>query len=166
MEKINPSEKIKRLERIGDLSKAIETKIKLLPDFNDLKFDPDIILYVWSIIENNIKQNEAKSIDKKSIVIGILQKCHNFTAPELNILNKMIEFLHSNHLIKQISRMEKTGSKVFNWVIKKIAWNDFNFSLYFFDLNIYKKSKIEIITDILLKIYVKKHIVILIIAFI
>jgi hypothetical protein len=46
MDKINPSEKVKRLERIGDLSKAIETKIKLSPDFNDLKFDPDIILYV------------------------------------------------------------------------------------------------------------------------
>ncbi len=72
-----------------------------------MKFDPDIILYVCDIIENNIKQNEVKSIDKKSIVIGILQKCHTLTAPELNILNKMIEFLHSNHLIKQITRMEK-----------------------------------------------------------
>ena len=35
-----------------------------MPDFNDLKFDPDIILYVCDIIVNNIKQNEVKSIDK------------------------------------------------------------------------------------------------------
>ena len=62
--------------------------------------------------------------------------------------------------------MEKTSSKVLNWVLKKIARNAFNFALDFFDLNIYKKAKIEIITDILLKIYVKKHIIILIIAFI
>ena len=83
MDKINPSEKFKRLERIGDLSKAIETKIKLLPDFNDLKFDPDIILYVCDIIENNIKQNEVKSFDKKQIVISILQKCYTFNSVEL-----------------------------------------------------------------------------------
>ena len=113
MDKIKPSEKIKRLEKIGDSSIAIEAKINLLPDFNDLKFDPDIILYVCLIIENNIKQNKTKSIDKKNIVIGILQKCHTFT-PELIILNKMIEFLHSNHLIKQFTKIEKTGNKIFN----------------------------------------------------
>ncbi len=73
------------------------------------------------LIENNIKQTETKSIDKKNIVIGILQKCHPFTPPELIILYYMIEFLHSNHLIKQISKMEKTGSKVFNWMIKKFV---------------------------------------------
>ncbi len=121
MHKIVPNEKIKRLEKLEDLTKGIESKIKLMPDFNDLKFDPDIILYVCDIIENNIKQNETKTIDKKQIVISILQKCYTFTSVELVILNKMIEFLHSNHLIKQITRMEKTSSKVFNWVLKKIA---------------------------------------------
>jgi hypothetical protein len=121
MDKITPNEKIKRLEKIADLSKAIEAKIKLLPDLPDLKFDPDIILYVCSVIENNIRQNETKTIDKKSIVIGILQKCHTFTPPELIILNKMIEFLHSNHLIKTITMVEKNGSKFLNWMIKKIV---------------------------------------------
>ena len=78
----------------------------------------------------------------------------------------MIEFLHSNHLIKQVTKMEKTGSKVFNWIVKKIVWNGFKYTLDYFDLNIYKKAKIEIIKDILIKIYIKKHIVILIISFI
>ena len=103
MDKIKPNEKIKRLEKLADLTKAIEAKIKLMPDFNDLKFDPDIILYVCDIIENNIKQNEVKSIDKKQIVISILQKCHNFTPPELIILNKMIEFFKSFNKNKNIS---------------------------------------------------------------
>ncbi len=78
----------------------------------------------------------------------------------------MIEFLHSNHLIKQISKIEKTGNKVFSWIVKKIVWSTFNYALDYFDLNIYKKAKIEIIKDILIKIYIKKHIVILIISFI
>jgi hypothetical protein len=33
----------------------------------------------------------------------------------------MIEFLHSNHLIQKIGKIEKTGSKLFNWALKKIA---------------------------------------------
>ena len=112
------------------------------------------------------KQNEVKSIDKKSIVIGILQKCHTFSAPELIISNKMIEFLHSNHLIKQVKLVEKNSSKIFNWMIKKIIWNSFNYAINYFYLNFYEKAKIEIVKDILIKLYLKKHIVILIISFI
>jgi len=122
MDKIKETEKIKRLVKLSELSKSIVAKIQAMSEvINELKFDLDIILYVCEIIENNIKQTESKSIDKKNIVIGILQKCYPFTAPELIILNKMIEFLHSNHLIKQITKIEKTGNKVLNWMIKKIV---------------------------------------------
>ena len=121
MEKIKETDNLKRLVKLAELSKSIVAKIQAMPEVNELKFDLDIILYVCEIIENNIKQTETKSIDKKNIVIGILQKCHPFTAPELIILNKMIEFLHSNHLIKQITKIEKTGNKVLNWMIKKIV---------------------------------------------
>ncbi len=47
-----------------------------------------------------------------------------------------------------------------------IAWNAYNYALDCFDLNIYKKAKLEIKKGKLLKIYVKLNIVILIIAFI
>ena len=43
MDKIVPNEKIKRLEKLADLTKGIEAKIKLMPDFNDLKFDPVLL---------------------------------------------------------------------------------------------------------------------------
>ena len=121
MDKIKENDKIKHLNKLPELSKSIIVKIQAMPDLPDLKLDLDVILYVCNLIENNIKQNENKSIDKKNIVINILQKCHTFTAPELVILNKMIEFLHSNHLIKKITQVEKNGSKFFNWVIRKIV---------------------------------------------
>jgi len=158
MDKIKVNDKIKRLEKIAEISKSIISKIQAMPDVQDLKFDPDIILYVCNVIENNIKQNEVKSIDKKKIVIDILQKCHPFTPPELIILNKMIEFLHSNHLIKVISMVEKNGSKLLNWMIKKIAWISYK--------EIYKAAKEQIITEILIHLSLKKSIVLLIIAFI
>ena len=65
MDKIKENDKIKNLNRISELSKEIVTKVQAMPDVNELKLDLDIILYVCNIIENNIKQNETKSIDKK-----------------------------------------------------------------------------------------------------
>ena len=119
--KIKQNDKVKHLVKLAELSKSIVAKIQAMPELQEVKFDLDVILYVCDIIENNIKQTETKSIDKKQIVISILQKCNPFTAPELIILNKMIEFLHSNHLIKKVTKLEKTGNKFFSWALKKIV---------------------------------------------
>ncbi len=78
----------------------------------------------------------------------------------------MIEFLHSNHLIHKIGKIEKNGYKFINWAINKIAWSTYKYTLDYFDLNIYKIAKIKTITSILTQIYLKKEIIILIIAFI
>ncbi len=121
MDKIKENDKIKNLNRISELSKEIVSKVQAMPDLNELKLDLDIILYVCNIIENNIKQNETKSIDKKKIVVDIINKCTPLNATELLILNKMIGFLHSNHLIQKIGKIEKNGNKFINWAIKKIA---------------------------------------------
>ena len=121
MDKIKENDKIKHLNRLSELSKGIIAKVQAMPDLHELKLDLDIILYVCNIIENNIKQNETKSIDKKKIVVDIIQKCTPLNPPEVLILNKMIEFLHSNHLIQKVSKIEKTGSKIFNWALKKLA---------------------------------------------
>ena len=77
----------------------------------------------------------------------------------------MIEFLHSNHLIQKVGKIEKTGSKLFNWSLKKIAWNAYHYTLDYFDINFYKTAKIKTVTTILTKIYLNKQIIILIIAF-
>ena len=92
MDKIKESDKIKHLNRLAEISKGIIAKVQAMPDINELKLDLDVILYVCNLIENNIKQNETKSIDKKKIVIDIIQKCTPLNAPEVLILNKMIEF--------------------------------------------------------------------------
>jgi len=166
MDKIKENDKIKHLNRLSELSKGIIAKVQAMPDLHELKLDLDIILYVCNIIENKIKQNETKSIDKKKIVVDIIQKCTPLNPPEVLILNKMIEFLHSNHLIQKVSKIEKTGSKIFNWALKKIAWNGIKYTLDYFDLNIYKTVKTKTVTSILTKLYLKKQIIILIIAFI
>ena len=66
MDKIKENDKIKNLNRIAELSKGIIAKVQSMPDLQELKLDLDIILYVCNIIENNIKQNETKPLDKKN----------------------------------------------------------------------------------------------------
>jgi hypothetical protein len=121
MDKIKENDKIKHLVKLAEISKGIIAKVQAMPDIHELKLDLDIILHICNIIENNIKQNETKSIDKKKIVVDIIQKCTPLNPPEILILNKMIEFLHSNHLIKKIGKVEKNGYKFLNWAIKKIV---------------------------------------------
>ena len=67
MDKIKENNKIKHLNKLSELSKGIIAKVQAMPDLNDLKLDLDVILYVCNLIENNIKQNETKSIDKKRL---------------------------------------------------------------------------------------------------
>jgi hypothetical protein len=55
---------------------------------------------------------------------------------------------------------------VFNWALKKILWNSLNYVFEYFDINLYKKIKVETVTHILLELYLEKKIVLLILAFI
>ena len=66
MDKIKENDKIKHLVKLAEISKGIIAKVQAMPDIHELKLDLDIILHICNIIENNIKQNETKSIDKKN----------------------------------------------------------------------------------------------------
>ena len=76
-----------------------------MPDLQELKLDLDIILYVCNIIENNIKQNETKSLDKKEIVVDIINKCTPLNAIEINILNKMESVQRSTPTLPGVERL-------------------------------------------------------------
>ena len=68
--------------------------------------------------------------------------------------------------MNDIGKVEKTVAKILNWALKIIIWNSFKCTLDYFDLNLYKTVKIKTVTSILTKLYFKKQIIILIIAFI
>ena len=64
MDQIKLNDKLKHLEKIAEISKVIIAKITAMPDLPDLKLDLDIILYICTIIENEIKQNQVKCFFK------------------------------------------------------------------------------------------------------
>jgi hypothetical protein len=121
MEIIKPKNKLKALLKLGDISKKIIEKIQAIPNYQELKHDLETLLYICTLVENEIKQNKSKSINKKDVVLEIIQKCFNSTPEELNIVGKHIEFLHINELIKKITDCEKATNIVYNWCLRKIG---------------------------------------------
>ncbi len=121
MEIIKPKNKLKALLKLGDISKKIIEKIQAIPNYQELKHDLETLLYICSLVENEIKQNKSKSINKKEVVIDIFQKIFNLKSEEIIILGKHIEFLHINELIKRVSDCEKASSYIYNWCLRKIG---------------------------------------------
>lgn len=120
MDIIKFKNKLKKVAKIGDITTSVIQKVQNINNFTELKNDLELLLYVCTIIENEIKQNKTKSISKKDIVIDILNQLFNISDDEKELFGKHIEFLHSNNLIKKVTDYEKIGRSVFNWVNKKL----------------------------------------------
>ena len=121
MDLVKLKNKLKNLDRLGELTKQITDKIHSMPNYQELKNDLEVILYVCTIVENEIKQNKTKSYDKKQIVIDMLQRVFTYKPDELTFISKNIYFLHKNDLIKKVSDLEKAGNTVYNWFLKKFG---------------------------------------------
>lgn len=120
MEIIKFKNKLKKVAQIGEITTSIIQKVQTINNYSDLKNDLELLLYVCTIVENEIKQNKTKSIHKKDIVIDIFHQLFNISDDEKDLFGKNIEFLHSNELIKKITDCEKIGHSVLNWINKKL----------------------------------------------
>ena len=102
------------------ITDCVETLSKL-PDFNTkLKFDPEIIVYVCSIVENLIKKEDKKEISKLDLVSTILVKAWNLEENELDLVIKQIKFVCNNNQVKKVSKSKKYGKYIKDWLVKKL----------------------------------------------
>jgi hypothetical protein len=102
------------------ITDCVETLSKL-PDFNTkLKFDPEIIVYVCSIVENLIKKEDKKEISKLDLVSTILVKAWNLEENELDLVIKQIKFVCNNNQVKKVSSRKKYGKYIKDWLVKKL----------------------------------------------
>ena len=102
------------------ITDCVETLSKL-PDFNTkLKFDPEIIVYVCSIVENLIKKEDKKEISKLDLVSTILVKAWNLEENELDLVIKQIKFVCNNNQVKKVSKSKKYKKYIKDWLVKKL----------------------------------------------
>lgn len=121
MEHIKLKHKLKVLDKLGEVSKFVIERIQSMPGYMDLRNDIETILYICTVIENEIQQNKSKTINKKEIVIDIVNKIFALRPEEFKNVEKNIEFLHSNNLIHKITDYEKIPLKVASWFFRKFC---------------------------------------------
>lgn len=99
----NLARDIKRQEIIRVITERI-TDLKL--PLAHYKNNTEFVLLVLNLIEHLVpkQKKDHKKIDKKQLAIDILSNVLGLNAPEVNALSANIDFLHSNKMIKKVSR--------------------------------------------------------------
>lgn len=95
----NLASDIKRQEIIKQIQDRIHALNLRLSDY---KNNTEFVLLVLNLVEHLVKKKHK--IDKKKLAIEILSSLLNLSNPEINALDTNIEFLHSNKMIKKVSR--------------------------------------------------------------
>lgn len=111
---------LKRLHSEAEVKAIIINKIQEIPDFINLKFDPELTLFVCNLIENAVRDKKISKIDKKAFVKDVLNNLFHYNDNEINQVDTLIEFLHSNKKIKTVNVTKKLGTILYKWVEKKI----------------------------------------------
>ena len=95
--------------------------ISQIPNFINLKMDPEVTVYVCNVIEQKIKGEHKKNVSKLNLATLILTKVWNLEENELDVVIKQIKFLDNNGAIKKVSSRKKYGKYLKQWIIKKLS---------------------------------------------
>lgn len=100
------------------LVETIEKRIRNLPNFQELRLNPELILLVCNLIEN-AQTNNKRKIDKKPLVIRVLHTIFTYSEADKKHIDQTIEFLYANGKIKKVSSFRRFFAVVLDWVSRK-----------------------------------------------
>lgn len=108
-ELIEPKNLLKTLHRYGVLIEFVVKTLKNIPELENHKHNPDLILYICKVVENTFKKKTIadEKINKKDTVIQIIMKLiPTITEQDKIIIDGIIEHLHSSGRIKKVSSLK------------------------------------------------------------
>ena len=85
----------------AEVGSVLIQQISLLGDLKKFKFDVEFILYVCNLVEHLVSINK---LDKKKMVLNVVGSVFSLNINEVEVISNMIEFLHSNQLIKKVEK--------------------------------------------------------------
>ena len=89
------------------------TELKLVD--GKYKNSSDILLLICNLVEHLTRD---KKLSKKEIVLEIFSRVFVLTAEERAIIESNIEFLHSNHAIKKLSKFYLFACGAYEYLFK------------------------------------------------
>lgn len=109
---------IKQNKIIDDV---VEIIVKI-PDFLKLKMDPEIVNYCCNVVENLIKKEDKKEINKLNLVTSILIKAWDLKEEaDLDYIIKQIKFVVNNNQVKKISKSKKYKKYIKDWIVRRLV---------------------------------------------
>ena len=118
---LHPKNKLKELARKTELFNIIVEKIEGIKDFNSLKFDNELLVFVCNCIENGLhNKNKKYKLDKKLLCLEIYQKVFTLTEKEKEQISNSIEFLCQNKMIDIIPIFKKYGTIFIHYIKSKL----------------------------------------------
>ena len=98
------------------LEKVSASLIASIPQIEHLRLDPEITLAVATIVENVIPSKSQ--IDKKALVIQILDKIFSLTDDEKELIGTQIDYDYNNNKILKISKWKIYGRAISGFLSK------------------------------------------------
>ena len=102
------------------LCAAICDRVREVDNYEKLKFDNELLIFLCSCVENSIDKKDKVKIDKKTLVFEVLDKLFDMSSDDKAIISASIEFLHSNKLIKKVGTVKKYARLASDWFLKKV----------------------------------------------
>ena len=99
LDKISIKNSAKEHITTANLILWIVSKVDQLPNYEGLKYNPELVLYISSCIEVACMDNKIKC-DKLDCFIQVYKKLFEMTVNDEVVLVQTLNFLHKNELIK------------------------------------------------------------------
>jgi hypothetical protein len=96
------------------LIEQIAEKIKLIPQYEKIRVEIELVKTVANIVENCVKKGNSKKIDKKQLVIDALSQVFNYSQEEKNLVASLVDFLFNNKQIRKSSYYKLTKNLLLN----------------------------------------------------
>lgn len=93
------------------LINEVENIVKKIPNYSELKGDPELLIYILGLVQNGIKKDMKEKMDLKDIAMDIFQKCFNLTPDEKASILKQIEYAINNEHVEAV----KVSTKAFSY---------------------------------------------------
>jgi hypothetical protein len=103
---------------VNTLISKLVTFIKLIPNFTELKLEPELTKLLMNIVKDEINN---KDTDQITILIQALTQTFNLNDKEIAVIKQQITFLKNNSYVKGIPLSKKCIKSCTRWLSRKIG---------------------------------------------
>ena len=107
---------------VFSLIEKIAEKIKLIPQYEKIRVEIELVKTVCNIVENYVQKNNSKDknkVDKKQLVIDALTLVFIYSEPEKVLIASLIDYLFNNSQIKKSSFYKLSKNFILSYIKTK-----------------------------------------------